>query len=133
MNFVRRPIDISGPVIWALGVASIALAGGVTAKACSVIVGDDSGNVLKLLVVFAICAVIGAVTSAVRGVIVRAVLGYPFPFLDFLVAGGNIVAGVVIGALIGSAHDSDAFFGGLMGTTAGFCIALGGVLVSRSK
>lgn len=122
MNLVRGPTYTSKFVTCALGVASVALAGGVIAKACFVIVADG-GSLLNIFGAFVICAVIGAVTSAVRGV-----LGHPFSLLDFAVAGGDIVTGVVIGALIGSAHDGESLFGGLVGGTTGICVAFGGIL-----
>ncbi|WP_433475261.1 hypothetical protein ACQPZP_42480 [Spirillospora sp. CA-142024] len=134
MSFARRPIDLAR---LAPGVVSIALAGGVIATACSIIVDDggsitDSGEfVVKYVVVLLGCAVVGAIISAVLGVIVRAVFGHTYGF-DLAVAVGIVVVGAGIGGLIGSAHDSGLVYdggivyGGLVGVLAGAFVAFGG-------
>ncbi|WP_433465174.1 hypothetical protein [Spirillospora sp. CA-128828] len=143
MHFARRPIDTEKVAIIALGVVSVALAGVVIAKVCAAIVDDGSSSadelVVKLVVALLICAAVGAMISAVRGVIVRAVLGYRFGFLDLVVAAVTGVVGAVIGGLIGSAHDivldhdAGILFGGLIGFLAGLFVAIGSLAVSRGE
>ncbi|MCO6004502.1 hypothetical protein NE236_05865 [Actinoallomurus purpureus] len=118
-NYARRPIDTVTVAIWAVGVGSVAIAGFVVNTACSIVVNGDPINIDKLVAVCFIGVFVGAVISTVGGVIIRAVLGYRYSFLDYIVAGSSVLVGTVIG--------------GLLGLTVGFCIALGGILASRDE